>query len=152
MARIEILVLGRQLAQSDLYLPLSRLSWASNSTVNNHYHFSGIYSLPFYWSEALIFIVLFNVPNRLCGRYRVAEGTIFNLQLKNTQLVKELSVDAATYKWTLISLTYKLTNQIIRTIEMWTNDKNMEFTNKAIHGTNKHMERYSKSVESIKIA
>ena len=49
---------------------------------------------------------------------------------------------AATYKQTLISLTYKFTNQIIRITEMWANSVNTEFTNEAMHRTNKHMKRY----------
>jgi len=35
---------------------------------------------------------------------------------------------------------------------MWANSANTEFTNEAMHRTNEHMERYSNSLESIKIA
>lgn len=35
---------------------------------------------------------------------------------------------------------------------MWANSANMEVTNEAMHRTNKHIERYSNSPESIKIA
>lgn len=77
----------------------------------------------------------------------------------NTQLIKELIVDATTYNQALISLTYTLINQIIellnnkfQIIDKWTQDTNMKFTNETIHRTNKHMERYSTSLESTKIA